>query len=115
MNYLLLEKPQTFATLAKRSVAIGREKHGLKMDFSDFVNVPEPIFVLWQKNDPDPDAEAFPIWIPDGTDFHLKPESNGVDVGEYIPNINDDYLGKAPVLKALEGKSALLLYCPRLQ
>ena len=71
-DYALAHEPLTFNSLKDLAKATGQEAHSIEIDFTDFVNVLEPNFLEWQKNNPDPDAEAFPIWQVEGFDFNLK-------------------------------------------
>lgn len=112
-DFELKHDPQTFSSLKELAKATGQEKNGIEIDFDDFVNVPEPNFLEWQKNHPDPDTEAFPIWQTEGINFNLKPSSKAVDAGKIIPNINEDYKGKAPDLGALEQGKTAPHYGPR--
>jgi hypothetical protein len=49
---------------------------------------------------PDPDPRT--LYAPDDLDFRLKPDSATVDARCVLPNINDDFTGKAPDLGAYE-------------
>jgi hypothetical protein len=46
-------------------------------------------------------------------DFRLKPNSVAVDSGLVLPNVNDDFTGKAPDLGALEVGQPMPVYGPR--
>ena len=46
-------------------------------------------------------------------DFSLKPNSVAVDAGCRLPNLNDDFTGKAPDLGALEVGKPQPVYGPR--
>jgi hypothetical protein len=46
-------------------------------------------------------------------DFHLRPGSKAIDAGVRIPNVNDDFLGEAPDMGALEGDLPAPHYGPR--
>jgi len=112
-DYELDFDPLTFSSLKELAKATGQEKNGIEVGFEDFVNVPEPNFLQWQKDHPDPDVEAFPIWYPDDMDFNLDPKSKAVDAGLPIPNVNEDHYGKAPDLGALERGRPQPHYGPR--
>ncbi|MEQ8704055.1 MAG: hypothetical protein RIC19_09060 [Phaeodactylibacter sp.] len=112
-DYVLSHEASTFQTLEDLAAATGQEQHGITVDFSDFVKVPVPNFKAWQAANPDPDAEAFPIWYPEGMDFHLRPGSKAIDAGVRIPNVNDDFMGEAPDMGALEGNRPAPHYGPR--
>jgi hypothetical protein len=53
------------------------------------------------------------IYKAEELDFRLHPNSAGVDAGCILPNINDDFAGKAPDLGALEVGQPLPVYGPR--
>jgi len=112
-DYELTHEATTYPDLRSLAKATGQEAHSIEVEFSDFVNVPEPLFKQWQAENPDPEAEAFPIFSPEGMDFHLKPNSKAIDAGVPIPNVNDGYQGKAPDLGALEGNLPAPHYGPR--
>jgi len=46
-------------------------------------------------------------------DFNLRPSSVAVDAGCRLPNINDNFAGKAPDLGALEVGQPSPIYGPR--
>ena len=46
-------------------------------------------------------------------DFRLRPESEAVDTGLILPNVNDDFRGNAPDLGALEAGQPMPIYGPR--
>jgi hypothetical protein len=46
-------------------------------------------------------------------DFRLKAGSKAVDAGVRLPNVNDDFAGKAPDLGAYEAGKPLPIYGPR--
>ncbi|MEJ2169936.1 MAG: hypothetical protein P8X90_30910, partial [Desulfobacterales bacterium] len=45
--------------------------------------------------------------------FRLKPQAAAVNAGCLLPNINDDFTGKAPDLGALESGQPVPVYGPR--
>ena len=49
----------------------------------------------------------------EGDDFQLHSDSAAVDAGCVIPNVNDDFDGKAPDLGALEVGQEMPIYGPR--
>jgi hypothetical protein len=61
---------------------------------------------------PDP-ARRGHIYQVEGYDFRLKPSSKAIDAGVVLPNINDDFSGKAPDLGAIEFGQQLQHYGPR--
>lgn len=89
-------------TLGELFKATGREEHGILVDYDIFQNV--------TKADP---ANKNKIYYPKDFDFRLKPDSKAVDAGCIIPNINDDFTGKAPDLGAIEVGAPEEVYGPR--
>jgi hypothetical protein len=61
---------------------------------------------------PDPSRRGH-VYQVDGYDFTLKPKSKAIDAGVALPNINDNFTGKAPDLGALESGQPLPHYGPR--
>ena len=49
----------------------------------------------------------------DGKPFRLKADSKAIDAGCLLPNINDNFTGKAPDLGAYEAGVAISVYGPR--
>ena len=90
---------KSYPTLAAFSRATGQEKHGVMVDFS-----------IFQKGTP-PTRGA--TSIPDQYDLRLRPDSPAVDAGTVIPNVNDNFTGKAPDLGAYEVGQPLPHYGPR--
>jgi hypothetical protein len=93
---------QNFRTLAEFQRATGHEAHGVLVDYDIFKNVRPP--------DPTQPHKVYEIG---DMDFSLKPNSKAVDAGCKLPNLNDDFSGKAPDLGALEVGKALPVYGPR--
>ncbi len=93
---------QPFGSLADLRAATGQERHGLEVDYDIFENLRRP----------DPDK---PHAVYDALDlnFRLKPGSKAVDAGLRLPNVNDDYTGKAPDLGAYEVGRPAPVYGPR--
>ena len=75
------------------------EKHGVQVDLSVFAS--RPAF----PNPPFPEREP--------ADLRPAAGSAAVDAGVVIPNVNDDFSGKAPDLGAYEQGQELPLYGPR--
>jgi len=92
----------SFRTLAEFSRATGQEKHGVTVDYDIFEGVTMP----------DPGKETAVYYAKD-FDFRLKAGSSAEDKGVILPNINDDYTGKAPDLGALERERPAPVYGPR--
>jgi hypothetical protein len=91
-----------FQTLKAFTKSTGFEKHGIEVDHSVFTNVSMP--------DPSRRGHVYQV---DGYDFTLKPKSKAIDAGVALPNINDNFTGKAPDLGALESGQPLPHYGPR--
>ncbi|MBL8219480.1 MAG: hypothetical protein JNL62_09625, partial [Bryobacterales bacterium] len=82
-----------FATLADLRQATGQEAHGIEVDFDIFENLTPP--------DPDP-GKRYRVYHAMDLNFRLKANAKPVDAGVLLPTINDDFVGKAPDLGALE-------------
>jgi hypothetical protein len=92
----------SFKTIEEFFKATGQEEHGILVDYDIFRNVKEA-------DASKPNA----IYEPKDFDFRLKPDSKAVDAGCIIPNINDDFTGKAPDLGAIEVGAPEEVYGPR--
>jgi hypothetical protein len=94
-----------FASLAEYSRATGQDQHSLLVDYDVFMNVP-PLDAQ--------DVESVQkVYKAEDLDFRLKPESVAVDRGVVLPNVNEDFSGKAPDLGALETGRPAPHYGPR--
>jgi hypothetical protein len=93
-----------FRTLKEFSKKTGYENHGVELDDDIFLHVPLP--------DPTNKGHIYPLT---GYDFRLKPGTKAVDAGCVLPNITDDFSGKAPDLGALELDQSLPHYGPRVR
>jgi hypothetical protein len=93
---------EKFATMAEFHRATGQEAHGVVVDYDVFRNV----------RPPDP-SRPHAIYEIGAADFRLKPGSAVVDAGCRLPNINDDFGGRAPDLGALELDRPVPVYGPR--
>ena len=93
---------QVFGSLAELRTATGQEAHGLEVDYDIFENLSAPA----------PDR-PHAVYEAGKLDFRLKPKSKVVDAGIRLPNINDDYTGKAPDLGAHEVGKPAPVYGPR--
>lgn len=91
-----------FETLAAFRAATGQEVHGVEVDYDIFEKVTPPNH-----------ANPYQVYHAADLDFRLKPGSKAVDAGVVIPTINDDFVGKAPDLGALESGAPPLRYGPR--
>jgi hypothetical protein len=95
------ERLLRFDTLAQFSDATGYEQHHVQVGFDDLVSVPAP------------DGQTGSDTPQDFGDARLKVNSPAVDAGLVIPNINDDFTGKAPDLGAYESGRPIPHYGPR--
>lgn len=91
-----------FPTLAEHSKATGQDTHSRLIDWSIFTKVSPPDYT-------NPRA----LYKATDYDFTLKPDAPAVDAGCVLPNVNDDYTGKAPDLGALEVGQPVPVYGPR--
>jgi len=94
-------KWRSFPGLAEFAKATGLERHGRIVDFGIFRNPPERPF------------DKKETVKPNALDLRLEPGSAAVDAGCVLPNVNDDFNGKAPDLGALEIGKPLPHYGPR--
>ena len=95
-----------FKTLKDFSKASGLEANSIIVDYDVFEDLQKPIHAL-EKGLPSPVYHAVDL------NFGLNPEGKAVDAGIVIPNVNDDYNGKAPDLGALEIGSPAVIYGAR--
>ncbi len=91
-----------FPSLAELRAATGQETHGLEVDYDIFENL----------RPPDP-SEPHAIYHARDLNFRLRPGGKAVDAGIRLPNVNDDYAGKAPDLGAYELGRPAPVYGPR--
>ena len=89
-----------YPTLAAFAAATSNELHAVALDFSDFLNLPEPL--------PEPANND-----PASLDPRPSSASKAIDAGTLIPNITDNFTGHAPDLGALESGHPLPHYGPR--
>jgi hypothetical protein len=91
-----------YKTLKEFRKGTGLEAHGIEVDNTIFQNVPMP----------NAKSKGY-IYQVSGYDFRLRPSSKAVDAGCVLPNVTDNYLGKAPDLGALEVGQQAPQYGPR--
>ena len=84
----------------------GLETHGISIDYDVFEDLQKPIHAL-ERGRPSPVYHAADL------NFKLNPEGKAVDAGVIIPNVNDNFNGKAPDLGALEVGSPAVIYGAR--
>jgi hypothetical protein len=93
---------RSFKTLKEFREAIGQEQHSVLVDYDTFVHVTMP-----DMSDPQR------VYSSEHFDFRLKPGSPAVDAGTVLPNITDDFTGRAPDLGAYELDRPIPHYGPR--
>jgi hypothetical protein len=101
-DYTSKREERKFKTLQDFVQATGQDKHSILIGYDIFQNVTEP-----DRSDP------LKIYKPEAFDFRLRPGAAAVDEGERMPNINDDFTGRAPDLGAYEIDRPLPHYGPR--
>ena len=92
---------KTFAKLADLKAATGQEAHGIEVDFD-----------IFEKLSPPNPANRHAVYHAMDLNFKLKPGSKAVDAGVKIPGVNDNFVGKAPDLGALESGAPEQKYGP---
>jgi hypothetical protein len=93
---------RTYPTLAAYQQGTGQDAHSILIDWNIFTNA----------SPPNP-ANPLLLYDPANVDLTLKPNSVAVDAGLILPNINDDFTGKAPDLGAYEVGLPVPHYGPR--
>ncbi|WP_439482319.1 hypothetical protein [Cyclobacterium plantarum] len=93
---------QGFSSLETLFAASGLEANGLLLDYGVFNEMEAP----------DPE-KPHRIYHAEDLNFTLNPNGSAVDKGTVIPNVNDDYAGKAPDLGALEAGEKPPIFGPR--
>ena len=91
-----------FKTLKDFAEATGQDRHSVIVDWDVFQKVTPP-----DPNDPRK------LYKPADFDFQLRPGSVAVDAGVRLPNINDNFTGRAPDLGAYEVGQPEPHYGPR--
>lgn len=91
-----------FKTLAELTEATGQEAHGIELDYDIFENVRPPEA-----------GKPHAVYHAGDLDFRLRPGSKAVDRGVRLPNVNDDFAGRAPDLGAYEAGQPVPVYGPR--
>jgi hypothetical protein len=97
-----VREARRFRTVADLAAATGQESHGIELDYDIFENV----------RPPDPKTPHV-VYRAADFDFRLKAGSKAVDAGVRLPNVNDDFTGKAPDLGACEVGRPAPVYGPR--
>ena len=91
-----------YKTLEEYCKGAGQDCHSILIDYSDFVKASGT-----KRSDPTI------LYKPEDYDFRLRPDSKAVDAGVLLPNINDDFTGKAPDLGVYELDKPIPHYGPR--
>jgi hypothetical protein len=91
-----------FVSLQDFSSESGLEKHGVELDYAVFMDLRAP----------DP-TKPHAVYHATDIDFRLKPKGKAVDKGVIMPNINNNFKGKAPDLGAIEAGEPVPIYGPR--
>ena len=94
-----------FKTLTDYSRATGQDQHSVEVDYDIFVNV--------KGLDAQDLKKVQTLYKAEDFDFRLKPGSAPIDRGVMLPNITEEFTGKAPDLGALEVGQPLPHYGPR--
>jgi hypothetical protein len=94
-----------YATLEAFAQATGLEKHGITFESYDvFTDAQEATYG---------DSNEDPLVKPESVDLRPAKDSPLIDAGTVIPNVNEDYAGKAPDIGAYEAGKPLPHYGPR--
>jgi hypothetical protein len=101
-DYVGQRVDRKFSTLSEYSKATGQDRHSILINYDLFQKVTPP--------DPNNITKTYGS---EGFDFRLKPDAAAVDAGCILPNVNDDFTGRAPDLGALEVGQPLPIYGPR--
>jgi len=101
-DYRSKREERKFKTLQAFTETTGQDQHSILIDYDVFQKVAAP----------DP-SDPRQLYKPDDFDFRLRPDSAAVDAGVRLPNINDDFTGRAPDLGAYETGKPLPHYGPR--
>jgi hypothetical protein len=94
---------KAYNTLNEFSSATGMEKHGVEVDYNIFMKMAPP-----------DTATRYAIYHAADLDFRLSSNAKAIDKGLTLPNINDDFKGKAPDLGAIEAGTPAPVYGRRI-
>ena len=104
-DYTLTAKDaKEFVSLKQFSIESGLETHGVELDYDIFINLPAP-----------DRTKPHGVYHASDMDFRLNPKGKAVDKGVILPNINNNFKGKAPDLGAVEADDPMPVYGPRNQ
>jgi hypothetical protein len=93
---------RAWATLAEYSRDTGQDRHSRLVDYDIFVNARAPDF-----------SDPTHVVAVDTVNLQLRKGAVAIDAGTRLPNVTDDYKGRAPDLGAYEYGAALPHYGPR--
>jgi hypothetical protein len=96
---------RTYSTLAAYAAASGQDTHSIAVEYDAFRNV--------RKLDAQDAASVQKLYKAEDFDFRLRPGAAPIDRGVPLPNVNDDFTGRAPDLGALEADKPVPRYGPR--
>ncbi len=96
---------RSFETLAAFSRATGQDQHSIEVDYDVFVHV--------SRLDAKELKKVQTVYKAEDFDFALQAGSAPIDRGVVLPNITDNFAGKAPDLGALEFGQPAPHYGPR--
>ena len=91
-----------FKTLEEYQNATGQDEHSVMIDYDVFLNVKRPDL-----------HDVTRVYKPEDFDFRIKPNCAAAEAGCILPNVNDNFTGKAPDLGALEAGRPSPVYGPR--
>jgi hypothetical protein len=94
---------KSFNTLKEFSAATGLEMHGVELDYDIFMKMVPP-----------DTANTHAVYHAADLDFRLSPTAKAIDKGVILPNVNDDFKGKAPDLGAIEAGTPVPVYGRRI-
>jgi hypothetical protein len=94
-----------FKNLADYSRATGQDRYSIEVDYDIFVNV--------KRLDAQDLQKVQALYNAEDLDFRLNSGSTPIDRGVVLPNITDEFTGKAPDLGALEWGKPIPHYGPR--
>jgi hypothetical protein len=100
-DYAGTREKRSFKTLEEFRKATGQDQHSVLVDYDVFQKASKP------------DADPRRLYRASDFDFQLRTGSVAIDAGTRLPNINDDFTGRAPDLGAYESGRALPHYGPR--
>ena len=91
-----------FKSLLEYSEATGQDSHSVLLDYDIF----EDVAALTTEN-------PGRLYYAEASDFRLRADSEAIDAGMILPNVNDGYRGRLPDLGAYEFGEAIPHYGPR--